>query len=194
MIYPPSEDSFFLQKNLKKILKKQKKQNKEIKILDMGTGSGIQAKTCFKLGFNNILAVDIDKQALKFVKKKNKKTRNQEKTRKIKTRYSNLFSNIKTKEKFNLIVFNPPYLPKHKYDNSKNITGGKKGYETILKFLKQARKHLTNQGKILLLVSSLSKPRIIRTYARKHYSIKTLDKKKLFFETLEVWLLKNKEL
>jgi methylase of polypeptide subunit release factors len=35
-------------------------------------------------------------------------------------------------------------------------TGGKQGDELILKFLKQAQKHLTKKGIILLVLSSLT--------------------------------------
>ena len=66
MVYSPAEDSYLLSSQLIKILKNK---NKNIKILDMGAGSGIQAKTCLKLGFNNILCVDIDKQSIKSLKK-----------------------------------------------------------------------------------------------------------------------------
>ena len=69
-IYQPAEDSFLLQESLKNFLNKNKP-NKNIKILDMGTGSGIQALTCLDMGFVNITAVDttiqIDAGALSLV-------------------------------------------------------------------------------------------------------------------------------
>ena len=40
----------------------------------MGSGSGIQALTCKKLGFKNILTADINPQAIKHLKKQNLKT------------------------------------------------------------------------------------------------------------------------
>ncbi len=173
-MYSPAEDSYLLKKGLEKQLSKLK--NKNIKILDMGSGSGIQAKTCRVLDFKNIVCVDIDSETLKHLKKQ-----------KFKTTQSDLFSAFK-KDLFDLIIFNPPYLPEHKFDKKPDTTGGKKGYETILKFLKQAKKHLTDKGEILLLFSSLSQPRVIKQHLKKlNYNYKLLAEKKLFFEKLYVY-------
>lgn len=177
-MYNPSEDSFLLSETLKSYLKdKVNNKNKSIKILDMGSGRGIQAETCLNLGFKNIICADVDEEAVKFLKQKN--------FRAIK---SNLFSKIKGK--FNLIIFNPPYLPEDKYDKEKDTSGGKKGYETILKFLEQTKFHLEKNGEILLLFSSLSQPKIIINKAEEiGYKLKFLASKKLFFEELYVYSL-----
>jgi len=172
-MYQPAEDSFLLSDSIKEYLTNK---NKSIKVLDLGTGSGIQAETCKSLGFDNILAADIDSESLDFVSKK-----------RIKTIKSNLFSKIK--EKFDLIIFNPPYLSEYKHDKEKDTSGGKKGDETILSFLNQARKHLTKDGNILLLLSSLTPKKQINKITKKYYQKKKIAEKKLFFETLEVWLL-----
>jgi release factor glutamine methyltransferase len=169
-MYAPREDSYFFSLVLKEYLKNK---DKDIKILDMGAGSGIQAETCKRMGFKNITAADIDEETVKQLKKK------------FKTIKSDLFSDIKGK--FDLIMFNPPYLPEHKYDKEKDTTGGKKGWETIINFLEQAKKHLTKKGKILLLYSSLSKPGVIARKAKKlGYELKSLNKKKLFYEELYI--------
>ena len=213
-IYIPAEDSYLLEKTLKEyltnIIKEKKKtdykssnfskkqkphlskdiliNNKSvnnifnIKILDMGSGSGLQAITCKKLGFKNILAADINKDAIKLLKKQKTK---------IQSIQSDLFSNIKSK--YDLIIFNPPYLPEDKKepeDSRLATTGGKKGYELIIKFLKQAKLHLNKNGKILLLFSSLSKPNIIKQKAKQlGYSSRLLNKQKLFFEELYIYEL-----
>jgi release factor glutamine methyltransferase len=180
LIYKPSDDSYMLSNTLEEYLKKIK--NKNIKIMDMGSGSGIQAKTCKKLGFKNILTADINSEAIKILKQKG-----------FKTLKSNLFSKIKSNQEFDLIIFNPPYLPEDKLepkDSRTNTTAGKQGYEIIIKFLKQAKIHLNKNGKILLLFSSLSKPNIIKKQAKAlGYSLNLLNKKKLFFEELFVYEL-----
>jgi len=173
-IYQPLEDSYLLSESLKKYLESK---SKSIKILDMGTGSGIQAKTCESIGFKNILTADINKQAVKQLKKQGFKSVN-----------TDLFSNINKNQKFDLIIFNPPYLPEHKYDTQTDITGGKKGYETILNFLTQAKKDLSKNGEILLLFSSSSKPKIIKQKAEQlGYKFEILTKKRIFFEELFVY-------
>ncbi len=174
-IYQPSDNSYFLSEILRNYLK-DKKNN--IKILDMGSGSGIQAETCRELGFNNILTVDINPEAVNHLKQLG-----------LRSVKSDLFSNIK--QKFDLIIFNPPYLPEDKYDKEQDTTAGKKGYETIVRFLKQAKSHLKKEGVILLLFSSLSKPEIILKKAEElGYKCNILNNKKLFFEELYVYELK----
>lgn len=171
-MYLPREDSYLLSSVLEEYIRDKKKATK---ILDMGSGSGIQAQTCRKLGFKNVIAVDIDEEAIKTLREK-----------KFKAVRSNLFSNLK-KQKFDIIIFNPPYLPEHKYDKEKDTTGGKEGWETITRFLEQARNHLTKNGKILLLYSSLSKPKIIAKKAKElGYKKNTIKKKRLFYEELYI--------
>ena len=176
MIYKPSEDSYLLQKTLKNFLKNK---NKSINILDMGSGSGIQAQTCISLGFKKILAVDKNPEAVKNLTEK-----------KINTIKSDLFSKIKIK-KFDLIIFNPPYLPEDPREPKESqlaTTAGKKGYEIINKFLKQATSKLKPKSKILLLFSSLSLPNIILKNAKSlGYNYQLLSNEKIPFEELYVY-------
>ncbi|MEK6917895.1 MAG: HemK2/MTQ2 family protein methyltransferase [Nanoarchaeota archaeon] len=169
-IYVPAEDSYLLQDCIKKFLKKRKIKS----ALDMGSGSGIQTKTF--LNFNivpeHITLVDINKEAIKDLKSIFPRS---------KVIHSNLFA--KVKGKFDLIVFNPPYLPEDKFDKNKDTSGGKIGNEIIIKFLKQAKNHITNKGSILLLVSSLT-PKI--NFTSLGYKKKIIGRKKLFYEKLIV--------
>ncbi len=184
LIYQPAEDSYLLSESVKEYLK-DKSKSKNIKILDIGSGSGIQTQTCKKLGFNNILAADINPDAVSHLKSLN-----------LNVVQTDLFSNINPNEKFDLIIFNPPYLPEDKRepeDSKLATTAGKQGYEIIVKFLKQAKKHLEKHGKILLLFSSLSKPNIIKQEADKlEYNYKKLNFKKIAFEQLYVYLFELK--
>ena len=169
--YLPEEDSYFLSEFVKEFTEKYKPK----KILDMGSGSGIQAEISLKSGAKpeNLTLADINKDAIKPLKKKFPKSE---------VVHSDLFQNIE--KKFDLIIFNPPYLPTSKFDNKTDTTGGRKGSETINKFLKQAEKHLTKKGKILLLTSSFTKGIDFGRY-KKNLS----GREKLFFEELMVWNL-----
>ena len=175
MIYTPREDSFLLEKEVKKYAKGKS-------FLDMGAGSGIQAKAAKSAGAKSILCSDVNEEALKELK-----------SRGFKTIKSNLFKNIK--EKFDLIAFNPPYLPEDKREDKESAlttTGGKKGDEIIIKFLKDAKKHLAKDGTILLLVSSLTpKERILKILEKNSLKYKAISSQKFFFETLEVWEIRE---
>ena len=170
-IYKPAEDSFLLADVLKKEIPKLIKVNSNLSLLEIGSGSGIQLQTARKLGIKkqNILSTDININAVKYCKKLG-----------FNCIQSNLFAKIKGK--FDLILFNPPYLPENKYDKEKDTTGGKLGSEIINKFLRQARLHLKKEGKILLLTSSLTK-----NINWQGYEKTKLTSKKIFFEELMVW-------
>lgn len=171
MIYEPREDSFLLEKAVKKYAK-----NKSF--LDMGSGSGIQAKAANLAKAYSVLAADIDREVVKNLKNQG-----------ISAVHSDLFSNIK--RKFDVIAFNPPYLPEDRREDKESAivtTGGKKGDELILKFLKQAKSHLTKKGILLLVVSSLTpKKSIINLLKKEKFVHKSILKERFFFETLEVW-------
>ena len=172
LIYEPAEDSYLIQEVLEKELL-----NKNINILEIGCGSGILLSALKKLGINNIFGADINRDAVKHCVSLG-----------FNCIRSNLFSDIK--EKYDLIIFNPPYLPEDKRGQEDResmlaTTGGKKGFEIINRFLKQAKNHLNQEGKIFLLTSSLTK-----NINWLDYKKKLMAKKKLFFEELYVWELK----
>jgi release factor glutamine methyltransferase len=177
-MYFPKEDSFFLSEIVSGYLKKNKL--KEFKALDMGTGSAIQAETLSKFTEKkNILCIDLDEEALNEAKRKG-----------FKALKSNLFSKIR--DKFEIITFNPPYLPEDKFDKEIDTSGGKKGDETILKFLKQSKSRLNKSGKIFLLLSNLTpRKRINQEIKKIKFKAEKLAEKSLFFEKLEIWLITN---
>ncbi|MCW8966134.1 MAG: methyltransferase [Candidatus Pacearchaeota archaeon] len=176
-IYEPAEDSHLMTNSLKRNIPKLIEKNPHLKILEIGSGSGIQLKTLLELGIkkNNITCCDLNNKAIEHCKELG-----------FNCIKSNLFENIK--EKYNIIIFNPPYLPEDKNepeDSRLATTGGKKGSEIINKFLKDAKKYLSQDGIIFLLTSSLSKDIDFLDYY-----IELVAKKKIFFEELFIWELK----
>jgi len=172
MIYEPREDSFLLQKYVKIRAKG--------KILDLGSGSGIQALTALK-NTQDVIASDINEEAVSGLRKKG-----------INAIKSNLFENIK--DKFDLIIFNPPYLPELKGEDkelSKAISGGKKGHELIESFIKQAKNYLAVKGKILMVCSSLT-GNVEALFNKYNYKFKKLEEQSFFFEKIFVYRLNEK--
>lgn len=177
-IYQPAEDSYLLLKILEDNLPELIKQNPNLKFLEIGAGTGINLQTALEFGIKkeNIFSCDINPEAVEHCSKLGFNCIN-----------SNLFEKIKGK--FDLIIFNPPYLPSSKFDNGKDTTGGKKGDEIIVRFLKELRIYLSKNGKALLLFSSLT-PRINIDKELSNYKKIFLEKKKLFFEEIYVLELK----
>lgn len=165
-IYQPSDDSHLFANFLQKYFKSHKTDS----YLDMGTGSGILAKTALKfIPPKNILAADINPDAIKALQ-----------SEKFQTIQSDLFKNIPNK--FDLITFNAPYLPldlREPKSSRLATTGGKRGDEISIKFLKQAKQHLNPKGKIFLLISSLTPMDRLEKF-----NPKMVAKKKVFAEDL----------
>ncbi len=176
LIYSPEEDSYLLQEVLKKEIPILLKKNSNLKFLEVGIGSGIQLQTMKKLRIKkeNIFGIDINIDAIKYCQKLG-----------FHCIKSNLFENVN--ENYDIIIFNPPYLPKTENEDKESeliTTGGKIGSEIINEFLIRSKKYLNKNGKIYLLISSLT-----QRINWLDYKKELVGEKKLFFEKLEVWRL-----
>jgi release factor glutamine methyltransferase len=170
-IYQPSEDSYLLSEILKQELPNLLEKNPDLRFLEIGAGSGIHLETAFTSGVKreNIFSGDINQKAVDHCSLLG-----------FHCIHSDLFQKIGGK--FDLIIFNPPYLPDDKNepaDSKLATTGGVKGSEIINEFLVQAKKHLKKDGKIFLIISSLTKDLRFTGYKKKEIGCE-----KMFFETL----------
>lgn len=177
-LYQPAEDSFLLSNALKKHLAKLLLQNPNLTFLEIGTGTGIHLETALKAGVKkeNIFASDIDSRAVDHCNLIG-----------FNCVQSDLFKNLRGT--YDIIVFNPPYLPLDKNepaDSRLATTGGKKGDEIILKFLQQAKNYLNPNG-IIFLVTSSSTPEV--DFNKFGYIEREVGKQRLFYEVLYVWEL-----
>lgn len=179
MLYKPREDSYLLAKYVKK--------HSFGRVLDIGTGSGIQAMTAAKLKkVKDVLAIDIQKSVIEHCKS----TIN---AKKISFRQSNLFEDIEGR--FDTITFNPPYLPEDVTLKDITVEGGKKGYETLERFFGEASGFLSPDGMILIVFSSLTKKEKVNEMIKNGLlEFKELEKQKLFFEELYVYEIKKSEM
>lgn len=112
---------------------------------------------------------------------------------------SDLFSKIDQNQKFDLIIFNPPYVPSEKINTEKQtsgidlaVDGGKDGLEIINKFIDQLFFFLSDYGVCYLLISSLNKQKKIERLLKKNnLFFEIVGSKKLFFEELFVLKIKK---
>ena len=179
-VYEPAEDTFlildFIDDN--KFLFNGKK------VLDVGTGTGILAARCadFKA---EVTAVDINSYAISVAKKKYN-------SKKIKFKVSDLFSDVKGK--FDIILFNPPYLPEEKVEDPSvkvAVCGGRHGYELLEKFFSKLNNYLKNNGFCVFVFSSLTNKNMVKDIILKNgFLYSQIKTKRFFFETLflfKVW-------
>lgn len=177
-IYEPAEDSFFMSEVLKRELPKVFNDNPGTTFLEVGCGSGINLEMALFSGIkkSNVFGADINEDAVKHCRELG-----------FNCAHSNLFSNIK--EKFDVIAFNPPYLPldaSEPKSSRRETTGGRKGNEIAIKFLKEAKNHLEVNGRIFMITSSLARP---INFEDLGYKAEKIAEKNLFFEKLMVWEL-----
>ncbi|MDO8511344.1 MAG: methyltransferase, partial [Nanoarchaeota archaeon] len=174
-IYQPAEDSYLLQKFVRRYATG--------RVLDIGTGSGIQALTAIEVpSVREAIAVDINPKAVEALKQEIDKR----KLRKIKAVKGDLFENLDGF--FNAVIFNPPYLPQDKGIEDAALYGGKKGWEISERFFKEVSSHLFPEGIVLFLFSSLTnKQKIEEILEHNLLQWEELGEEKVAFETLYVY-------
>lgn len=116
--------------------------------LDIGTGSGILTLLLWKRGVKNITATDNMEESI-INAKENFKLLN---AKNIKLVKSDLFSNISGK--FDLIIFNAPAThPLRKNISNKLLPLWSPEKNIRIRFLNSLKKHLTKNGRALLMTS-----------------------------------------
>ncbi|MDP3066670.1 MAG: methyltransferase [Methanobacteriaceae archaeon] len=146
-VYEPAEDSFLLAENIKVTLRDE--------VLEIGTGTGIIAIIAAR-GARNVVATDISPNAIECTTKNLITNR----VFNVELREGDLFDPVEG-EKFNLIIFNTPYLPTEEDDAAADELnaawdGGSDGRKVIDRFLDGLTEHLEQNGRVMLVQSSLS--------------------------------------
>lgn len=147
-VYEPAEDSFLFAENLPV--------GTGDRVVDMGTGCGILGVIAATKA-DEVVAVDINPYAVRCAKENAELNHVAEKMSFVQ---GDLFSSVRTGERFDLVLFNAPYLPSDDEDEdswlAQSWTGGVSGRNVIDRFISRAPKHLEPNGEILLVQSTLS--------------------------------------
>lgn len=137
-IQPPRDAIFFVE-----VLKGLNFKNK--KILDIGTGYlGYLGQHVKHFGADKVLSIDIDSKAIKFAKTFNNFGK------KVQYRASDVYSKI-SKNKFDIIISNPPQLPSEINDKVSDF-GGYDGLDVIKKIICGFSDHINKKGALYMLI------------------------------------------
>lgn len=178
--YAPAEDSWLLAHTIEK----NKKLFEQKHCLDMGCGNGIQTAAMILNDPKRVTCIDINEDALRVTHELIEKYFPGKKST-VNYVHSFLFEKVNT-QKFDTIVFNPPYVPSEKI-KWVEVDGGKKGREIIDSFLDSLRGYLTHNGMCLLLQTSLNSLYLTRKKCMKNkLSCRIIARQKLAFEELQI--------
>ena len=176
-VYEPAEDTFLLADNL--IVKQSDK------VLEIGTGTGIISIIASKKT-ENVTAIDINKYAVECAQKNAKINQSH-----IDVRLGDLFGPVEN-EKFDLILFNTPYLPTDEDEMVNDELeaawdGGKDGRSVIDRFIKDLSTHLNPKGHVQLVQSSLSNvEETIGKLMEMDFKVTVTASERFFFEEVVV--------
>lgn len=185
-VYDPSDDTFLLAENLN--------MSEHDRVLDMGTGCGILAIIAGNTA-KKVVGVDISERAVMNARI-NVNLNNMEE--RVEIRLGNLWDALNPNERFSLILFNPPYLPIPEVETNIGIlekawNGGKNGRKIIEAFLAKIDYFLEREGRVQMVLSSLSGIEKTLFYVeRRGFQVEKKKEKKFFFEKLFLINLKKR--
>ena len=172
-VLTPRNDSEIL---IEAVLSNYNNMQEELKILDLGTGSGCLVLSLLKMyKYASGLAVDISEKALKVAKQnaENLKINN------IKFLKNNWNDNIE--EKFDIIISNPPYIPTkeikelepevNKFNPLLALDGGEDGLNCYRYLAKSLEKNLKENTKIFLEIGKNQEKDIEKIFNENGYEL-----------------------
>lgn len=154
-------------------------------VLDVGTGSGIQAITAGRVA-RKVVAVDINPEAVRCAREN--VARNSVEGS-VQVLEGDLFSPLPPGARFDVILFTPPYLEGRLtapidhalYDPGKAVAR---------RFLTGARDHLTSNGYVQMVYSSAAEPeRVLEIAKELGWLCSTIAERTALFETLSIYKL-----
>ncbi|MFX1597683.1 MAG: HemK2/MTQ2 family protein methyltransferase [Promethearchaeota archaeon] len=161
--------------------------SKSARVLDLGTGIGIQAIFAAEKA-KRIIATDINPYAVKCARI-NVNLNNLE--HKIEIRKGDMFEPVKN-EKFDVILFNPPYITRRPKSMLERAWFCGENNELIGKFISNAKGYLKNHGYVQILYSTLGDLTfLLRKFDEEGYKVRKIAEKNTYFERFVIYIAKH---
>ena len=186
-VYEPSEDTFQLLEaiNVKK----------DDKVLEIGTGSGLISLVCAYKG-TNVVCTDVNPFAVELAKR-NFLVNNSFLSGSYDIRLGNLFDALTLDDKFDIIIFNPPYLPTKLNERVGGsgwfdiaTDGGVDGLKVTKKFIDGLSNHLFIDGCAYFVFSSLSDRKKLETYiSMSGFTAKVVNSNRYNDEIIDIYCI-----
>jgi release factor glutamine methyltransferase len=160
------------------------------RVLDVGTGSGIAAIAAARAGAKEVVAVDINPQAVRCAKDNVARMGLQER---VEVRQSDMFGAMRG-EQFDLIVCNPPYFRGVPTNLAEGAYMAGADYEWLGRFSQEAKNHLAAEGRCLIVIGDAADVReIVRRLARARWSVARAAKRDILVEVIYIFVGSRKE-
>lgn len=184
-VYEPSEDTFQLLEviNVKK----------DDEVLEIGTGSGLISLVCAQNGAN-VVCTDINPFAVELAKK-NFLVNSSLLNGSYDIRLGDLFDVLTFADKFDVVIFNPPYLPTNSNERVGGsgwfdiaTDGGTDGLKVTKRFIDGLSNHLYKEGCAYLVFSSLSdRKKLERSIAKAELTVDVVDSRRYNDELIDIY-------
>jgi len=182
-VYEPAEDTFLLLETLDV--------HPHDSVLELGTGAGLIALDCAQKEAR-VVCSDINPFAVRLTR------RNIERNRRllkgpIEVRQGDLFCVLRSSERFDIVVFNPPYLPTKSAERVGGwfdvaTDGGQDGLRLTKRFLHEVTEHLLEHGRAYFIFSTLStRTSLEKTLKQEHLSFEIRARRRFEGEELDVY-------
>jgi release factor glutamine methyltransferase len=158
------------------------------RVADVGTGSGLQALAAARAGASTVVAIDVNPDAVATAAANARTNGFEDRVFPIS---SDLFSAVAPESRFDVIVSNPPFCEGRAWDVADRAWRAGPRYRDIAPLFEQARRRLTRDGVMYLILSSHTDLEYIGLLIRRAgFALRIASERRVWFETLIIYELR----